>query len=295
MEMNEALKQLVDTKGFKFLKNPMIINVLGDYNAFNEYHSSKFIFKTLVNEGYLDKILFLHENQMPIVTENYIAELYDKFGLRKDVCYYVINSLLFSLGYDIVVDIKEDVFVDEEVKVTHINSIITGEHLTFKGIEINGNLIDIRKQLEFKGFSFVDDIDDGFFMEGDFAGYSNCEILVLGSKYTNYVWKIVVYLPKKNNWYDLSAEYFNCKEIFKQKYGKPKSYEYFIQPYVEGDGYEMTAVSSNNCTYTSYFENSLGYITVEISSEERITFAYEDKKNSRLDSEAREIQAKQDI
>ena len=61
MEMNKALKQLVDTKGYEFLKNPMIVNILGDYNAFNEYHSSKIIFKTLVNEGYLEKILFLHE------------------------------------------------------------------------------------------------------------------------------------------------------------------------------------------------------------------------------------------
>ena len=27
MEMNKALKQLVDTKGYEFLKNPMIVNI----------------------------------------------------------------------------------------------------------------------------------------------------------------------------------------------------------------------------------------------------------------------------
>ena len=42
MELNIALKQLVDSKGYKFLKNSMIVNILGDYNAFNEFNSSKF-------------------------------------------------------------------------------------------------------------------------------------------------------------------------------------------------------------------------------------------------------------
>ena len=28
MELNKALKQLVDAKGFEFLKNPMIINII---------------------------------------------------------------------------------------------------------------------------------------------------------------------------------------------------------------------------------------------------------------------------
>ena len=127
MEMNKALKQLVDTKGYEFLKNPMIVNILGDYNAFNEYHSSKIIFKTLVNEGYLEKILFLHENQMQIVVDNYIAELYEKHGLRKDVCHYVLNSILLGLGYDVTLN---DVRTNNEV-VLENNSIkhtITGKH-----------------------------------------------------------------------------------------------------------------------------------------------------------------------
>ena len=64
MELNIVLKQLVDAKGYKFLQNPMIVNILGDYNAFTDFQSSKFIFKILVSEGYLDKILFLYENQM---------------------------------------------------------------------------------------------------------------------------------------------------------------------------------------------------------------------------------------
>ena len=161
MELNKALKQLVDAKGFEFLKNPMIINILGDYNAFHEYQSSKFIFKTLVNEGYLEKILFFHENQMPIIAENYIVDLYDKLGLRKDVCLYVINSLLSSLGYDIIMDIKEEVSTNKEIKETSNNYITTGEHLTFKGIEINGNLSDIQKRLEMNGFSFVCEVDNG--------------------------------------------------------------------------------------------------------------------------------------
>ena len=206
MELNITLKQLVDSKGYKFLKNSMIVNILGDYNAFNEFNSSKFIFKTFVNEGYLDKILFLHENQMPIFAENYIAELYDKLGLRKDVSRYVINSLLFSLGYDIDVNIEKESF--EEIENTIIAPLVTGNHLTFKGIEINGSLDDIRIQLENKGFSFISNIENGIVLEGDFAGFSNCEIIVSYSPYINLVWRIIVLLPQKSQWYDLKEEYF---------------------------------------------------------------------------------------
>ena len=293
MELNIALKQLVDSKGYKFLKNSMIVNILGDYNAFNEFNSSKFIFKTFVNEGYLDKILFLHENQMPIFAENYIAELYDKLGLRKDVSRYVINSLLFSLGYDIDVNIDKESF--EEIENTIIAPLVTGNHLTFKGIEINGSLDDIRMQLENKGFSFISNIENGIVLEGDFAGFSNCEIIVSYSPYINLVWRIIVLLPQKSQWYDLKEEYFRCKDLFLKKYGKPQSYEYFTSPYEEGDGYEMTAVSSENCSYASYFDTSLGFVVVKISVDERVMFVYEDKCNADLDSEARNNQADLDI
>lgn len=295
MELNIVLKQLVDTKGYKFLQNPMIVNILGDYNAFTDFQSSKFIFKTLVSEGYLDKILFLHENQMPIIAENYITELYDKLGLRKDVSLYVINSLLSSLGYDIIMDIKEEVSTNKGIKETSNNYITTGEHLTFKGIEINGNLSDIKKRLEMNGFSFVCEVDNGLVMEGNFAGYSNCEILVLNSLYTNCVWKIVVLLPQCSNWYNLKDDYNKLKEIYTKKYGKPDSYEYFTSPYEEGDGYELTALSSNNCTYLSFYNVSKGDISVSISQDERITLAYEDGINSKLESEARNNQADLDI
>lgn len=292
--MNKALNQLINNKGYEFLKNPMIINILGDYNAFNEYHSSKFIFKTLVNEGYLEKILFLHENQKQIDVDNYIAELYDKYGLRKDVCHYVLNSLLLGLGYDVVLNNNK---ANNEVvfEKNSIKPIITGEHLSFKGVEINGSIDEMRMQLENKGFTFITNIDNGIILSGDFAGFSNCEIIVTYSPYIDLVWRVIVLLPQKSQWYDLKAEYIHCKELYTKKYGKPQSYEYFTSPYEEGDGYEMTAVSSENCSYASYFETPLGFVVVRISTDERVVFVYEDKCNSDLDSEARNNQADLDI
>ena len=150
-------------------------------------------------------------------------------------------------------------------------------------------------QLENKGFSFISNIENGIVLEGDFAGFSNCEIIVSYSPYINLVWRIIVLLPQKSQWYDLKEEYFRCKDLFLKKYGKPQSYEYFTSPYEEGDGYEMTAVSSENCSYASYFDTSLGFVVVKISVDERVMFVYEDKCNADLDSEARNNQADLDI
>lgn len=153
------------------------------------------------------------------------------------------------------------------------------EHMTFKDIPITGHLDDFVQKLENIGFKIEE--KDGSFTKlmGTFVN-KNCEVFVVASPRSKTVYKIGVYLPKETSWYSIKKSYNDFKAQYTTKYGKPSSqYSFFSDPYYEGDGYEMTAISKDKCTYSAFWDFEQGNIMIEISEYEQIYFGYEDAKN----------------
>jgi len=74
-------------------------------------------------------------------------------------------------------------------------------------------------------------------MNGKFAG-KYCEIIITSTPKTNTVWKVSAYFPKETSWLSIKSSYDSYKDQYQQKYGIPsKSYNFFSDPYFEGDGY----------------------------------------------------------
>ena len=169
------------------------------------------------------------------------------------------------------------------------------EHMTFKGIPIDGPLSSFISQLETKGFTH--ELTDGnvAMLKGDFAGKCDCTIGVLASKQSNTVFKIIVYFPKKTSWYSLKSEYKSFKESYTKKYGTPLTYEYFIDPYFDGDGYELQALSLKKCTYASFYKTDKGYISVQINDSKCVTVIYEDAINVQIKNHETEMSISEDI
>ena len=88
--------------------------------------------------------------------------------------------------------------------------------------------------------------------------------------------------PQKEKWYDLKRDYFNKKELYSSKYVLDKDFEFFSSPYEDGDGYEMRAIASEKCTYTTFFLAPNGGIILEIDKKKRIVVSYEDTLNTQL-------------
>lgn len=293
MKLGDSIKTIVDLKGTSILKNVLVLNILSDYNSFQEIPSAKNVMKHVISEGYMDKILFSHDNQLDLHSscQKHLQELFDKYGFRLDTSTYVINSILEGLGYEslnVTINQSENIIPPASNSVEQSNSIKqikTGEHLLFRDVEINGTVNDVCSALSQLGYSAPIPIDGGsVIVQGDFAGVANCELLVLRSRYEDYVWKIIVIMPENNNWYSLKSDYERFKEMFRKKYGKPDSYEYFSEPYEEGDGYEHTALSVGKCSYISFFNVPLGTISLRISESGAISIAYEDKINAERNS-----------
>lgn len=169
------------------------------------------------------------------------------------------------------------------------------EHMSFKGISMNTDITSFVSQLKADGFTVVYESDKGIILNGDFAGKSDCEVMVLPTQERKLVWKVVVIFPEKSSWYSLKSEYSSFKESYTEKYGKPLSYEYFSSPYEEGDGYEMTALAMEKCRYISFFLTDKGAISIEINSDKSVQVAYEDEINTREKSREQESSVMKDI
>lgn len=163
------------------------------------------------------------------------------------------------------------------------------EHLTFKGLPIDGDLSQFVNELKQQSYklTYTNDAGNACVLNGTFAGYNNCDVFVLATENSHTVWKVVVKLPVQTSWYELKARYNDYKESLTQKYGTPTNdFHFFSKPYFEGDGYEFQALSKDKCTYAAYFDKKEGTIAISIDSKKYnsgcVTIGYEDKINSEL-------------
>ena len=169
------------------------------------------------------------------------------------------------------------------------------EHMTFKDISMNCNLTTFVSKLEAKGYKTILVEDNAAALSGNFAGKDNCTIMILSTTSSKFVWKVVVDFPEHDSWSSLKSEYKSFKESYSQKYGTPKSYEFFSKPYYDGDGYELQALRVEKCTFASFFETPSGNIMLEINKNKCVRVTYEDAINVEIKSREKEQAVSNDI
>lgn len=266
-----AIAKLVEINGLSILNKEKAINILESYKPFDNDLACIFIIKTLINEGMMQELL---SNE---VNDAYVNIICKYYGFDKNLILEILEAI----------NIGKKIRKQETISVT--------EHMKFKGIEITGTLYEFKNELIKQGFEFICDINSGAVFKGEFAGCINCEIIVLTSTMTNILWKVVVEFPKHMSWHTLKDDYEHYKTMFSNKYGKPASYEYFMDPYEEGDGNELTALFAEKCTYVSYYKMSEGIIAIEITRNDNVSITYEDGINANIATSEKSNKAYMDI
>lgn len=173
-------------------------------------------------------------------------------------------------------------------------SLSAQEHLEFRGIPIDGHLNIFVAKMKSIGYTIQEENNNVVIMKGKFTN-KDVLLAVVGSVKTRTVWKVSVLFDVASSWSSLQSDYLEYKELFTNKYGMPKSYEFFSKPYYEGDGYELQALRNDKCTYASFFENSVGYISVRLRSSECLGLDYEDKVNSEISAKEKKSSALDEI
>lgn len=169
------------------------------------------------------------------------------------------------------------------------------KHIEFRGIPVSGNLNTFVGKLGGLGYKVAERSDNAVLMEGKFTG-KDVEIIVFSSKKTKTVWKVLVRFDKATSWSSLKYDYEYYKSAFTKKYGNPEtSYEFFSDPYYEGDGYELQAVRVEKCHYVSFYNTEGGVVYIEMDKSERLCVHYEDSVGTEKQKKERDEAVIDDI
>ena len=162
----------------------------------------------------------------------------------------------------------------------------TIEHMTFKGVPIDGTLNEYVSKMKQSGFTLIRKEDGVAMLKGDFAAYKGCIIGVATLKGKDLVSKITVIFPEQETWSSLSSNYYNLKELLTEKYGEPseivEKFDTYSEPADDGD--RMHAVEMDRCKYYTTYELENGSIQISIDHQSVMScfvmLTYFDKINS---------------
>ncbi len=164
----------------------------------------------------------------------------------------------------------------------------SSDHLTFKGIPIDGTLNEFVSKLKKSGFTLIAAEDGIAMLEGDFAAYKDCIVGVATLEQKDLVSKITVIFPEQDTWSALSSNYYSLKELLTEKYGEPlESVEEFqseIPP--SDDNQKIFEVKIDRCIYYTTYETEKGDIQLSIDHNGFVSsfvrLSYFDKINGKI-------------
>lgn len=168
-----------------------------------------------------------------------------------------------------------------------MGGIMAQEHLTFKGVPINGTLKQYTAAMVKAGFKSEGTTSNGIaLLTGDFAGYKGCIVGVSTLSSCDIVNRISVLFPEKDTWSTLLYDYENLKELLTVKYGEP---DYNVERFTDYHGNDsrlkMYAINDREIEWYTIFSTELGEIELTLvggthGHQARVRLSYTDKANS---------------
>lgn len=154
-------------------------------------------------------------------------------------------------------------------------------HIKFMGIELN-NAVDLAMlDLQKKGFELLDIRKEGYALSGKFMN-RNSTIMLHATPKLNNIYKVSIFFDEEKSWYGLKSEFLNIVKSYRTKYKCIDSGRTFLEPYYEGDGFELQGVAKDKCCYFDKYQTEGGTIYIEISDLKCIKIQYKDSFNSKL-------------
>jgi hypothetical protein len=150
----------------------------------------------------------------------------------------------------------------------------------FLGIKPSGSKAVTVNQFKAKGFWVVSDETSMITsMKGPLNGQT-IELNIVYTPITKTVCRFSIYMPEQSSFYNLKREYEKYVDVFTTKYGTATNkYAFFKDPYYDGDGYEMQALTNDKATFTTYWFFDNINLAVEMSKYKQINIVYENQAN----------------
>ena len=259
------------------------LNPLSSINISNIYcYDSKYgnLYVILNNANCLLKIKKISNSYVKKQLKQYSIPTYSKLS-EEDI---TAKSNALNRRYELLNDSitqrrkieKRQKAIDDSIRIANESKI----HMKFMGIEMNCAVDIAMLDLEKKGFEIIDIRKEGYIMSGKFID-RNALVTLHATPKTNLLYRANIFFNEHTSWYSLKSEFLEVVKYYKAKYQSISSSRTFIDPYYEGDGYELQGVSMDKCFYYERFEAEGGKISIEISDMKRVQIRYEDKNNAK--------------
>lgn len=160
-------------------------------------------------------------------------------------------------------------------------------HLSFKGVPIDGPLDHYVQEMRQKGFTLVKTGKGEAILQGDFAGFKGCEVGVYTLDAIDLVSNIGVFFPNQINWSRLESDYEALKRNLAEKYGSPQEcVEKFDDRFVDDDNDRMHALKYDKCHFYTIWATELGDIELSLQRDEMLRCYVFLKYYDRINSDA---------
>lgn len=161
------------------------------------------------------------------------------------------------------------------------------DHLKFKGVPIDGTLNQFVAKMQNAGFTKLRQYGKAVILEGDFAGYKDCYIVVSTLDNKDLVNQIAVKFNSHNDWRSLENNYLNLKKLLTKKYGEPFDVqEEFQGHYIDDDNDRWYELTMNRCIFRTEWRTELGKVVLAIEHESLeggfVILGYVDKANDAI-------------
>lgn len=160
------------------------------------------------------------------------------------------------------------------------------QHLTFKGVPIDGTIKEYTNTMIKAGFHYKGTNNGVSMLTGDFAGYKDCMIHVATLSNCDVVSHIAVLFPDRDTWSSLLNDYEKLKAMLTTKYGTPKHCSERFTGYVgSSDNLKLLALDSGEYEWYTVFSTEFGDIELSLEkgssySTGAVCLSYFDKINS---------------
>lgn len=142
-------------------------------------------------------------------------------------------------------------------------SLMAQEHLSFKGIPIEGSMTAFCQKLKAKGFTSIGSENNLTLFTGDFTG-RNATVGVTATDDGKDVFAVVVLFDPSDEWNALVNTYDYYKDLYTRKYGKPSISKEKNPALSDSNTALMAEVHQGTVVYGSAWEVTGGDIQLSI-------------------------------
>lgn len=164
-----------------------------------------------------------------------------------------------------------------------IINIMAQEHLSFKGVPIEGSMTTFCQKLKAKGFTLIGRDNNITMFTGDFTG-RNATVGVSATDDGRNVFAVVVFFDPSGEWNTLVNTYDYYKDLYTRKYGSPTVSKESNPARSDSNTALMAEVHQGTVVYGSAWEVTGGDIQLSIEKtsgvyEGMVVIRYRDSQN----------------